>query len=182
MIPKSAKRVFKGLLFEVYQWPQRTFDGSYMTYEAIRRKDTVQVLATVGNRIILMKEEQPRQGRYLSVPGGMVEGKNHKSGAYRELLEETGMKPEKMLFWKKREVPVDIDWSSYYYIARNCRKVAEPNLDSGEKIRMRLVTFTQFVNLIQDKQFRNRDISNFFYVLSKDPKKLEAFRKELFGK
>jgi hypothetical protein len=31
--PKGAKLAFRGVVFDVYQWKQRMFDGSYQTFE-----------------------------------------------------------------------------------------------------------------------------------------------------
>ena len=60
-IPPHAKRVFKGVIFEVYQWEQEMFDGSVETYEALKRADTAQVIATRRNKILIPLEEQPRR-------------------------------------------------------------------------------------------------------------------------
>ena len=70
MIPKSAKCVFKGLFFQTYQWQQKQFDGTYATFEAVKRRPTVQIIATVGDKIILLKEEQPNYGKFTSIIGG----------------------------------------------------------------------------------------------------------------
>ncbi len=36
-IPPNAKRVFKGIIFDVYQWQQKMFDGSKETFEMLKR-------------------------------------------------------------------------------------------------------------------------------------------------
>ena len=47
LIPEEAKKVFQGEIFAVYQWPQEMFDGSFATFEMLRRADTVKILAVV---------------------------------------------------------------------------------------------------------------------------------------
>ena len=53
-LPKNARRVFKGEIFEVWQWPQKMYDGSTETFEMLKRPDTTQVIATVGDKIALL--------------------------------------------------------------------------------------------------------------------------------
>ena len=38
LIPPEAKCVFRGKIFDVYQWPQRLYDGSTATFEMLRRR------------------------------------------------------------------------------------------------------------------------------------------------
>src|SRR6185503_17025636 len=103
-IPKNAKRVFKGIIFDVYQWQQKIYDGSHRTFEKIKRQDTVVVLATTDDKkIIIQKQIQPGYNWFLSSPSGRMDkpGESPRQCALRELLEETGMKPRKIFLWKK---------------------------------------------------------------------------------
>lgn len=38
-IPENAKLVFKGKIFDTYQWEQEMYDGSRVTFEKIKRPD-----------------------------------------------------------------------------------------------------------------------------------------------
>jgi ADP-ribose pyrophosphatase len=181
MIPKNAKRVFKGVLFDVYQWKQKQFDGSYATFELVRRKPSVQVIAVVNRKIILLKEEHPFVGKFSSFPGGIIENKDTKKDALRELLEETGLKPETLVLWRKTEFDVKVQWDTYYYIAKGCKKVAVQKLDPGEKIKPVLVSFEEFVEITSSEEFRNREFSDYMFRLKQDKKKLEEFRKKVLG-
>ena len=59
-IPPHATCVFQGILFDVYQWQQEMFDGSFRTFEKIRRRTIgAQVIATRGDRIFYSQEQQP---------------------------------------------------------------------------------------------------------------------------
>jgi hypothetical protein len=51
VIPKQAQRVFKGQIFDVYQWPQKLFDGSTQTFEMLKRPDTLTVLAIKNDKL-----------------------------------------------------------------------------------------------------------------------------------
>lgn len=91
-IPDNAKKVFAGKIFDTYQWPQRLYDGTEVTFEAIRRPDSVNILPiTDEGKIILTKQEQPGMKPFIGVLGGrMDEGESPLQTAERELLEEAG--------------------------------------------------------------------------------------------
>ena len=77
-IPDNAKLVFKGVIFDVYQWQQELFDGSQATFEALKRPGTVQVIPTVGDRVLLSYEEQPgKPRRHTFLADGWKKGRSH---------------------------------------------------------------------------------------------------------
>jgi hypothetical protein len=45
------------------------------------------------------------------------------------------------------------------YIARNCKKVSEQKLDSGEKIILKPVNFSEFMDIIVDENFHSIDVT-----------------------
>ena len=65
--------------------------------------------------------------------------------AQRELLEETGLVSEDWEFFKAYEKSSKIDYDSVLYIARNCKKIQEQNLDAGERINIRRVDWKEFL-------------------------------------
>jgi 8-oxo-dGTP pyrophosphatase MutT (NUDIX family) len=184
MIPKTAKQVFKGEFFEVYQWQQKTFNGKYTLFEAVKRRPTVQIIATIGDKIILLREEQPTYGKYVSIPGGMFSSfeDKPKSAMLRELKEELGMKPKKAELWKTEYYSKKVEWPTYYYFARDCVKVSEPHLDSGERIKPFLATFEEFVEEASKPDFRNRFFADYMFRLKQDKKELAKLKKMIFKK
>lgn len=182
MLPKKSERVFRGILFDVYHWKQKQFDGSYKTFEAVKKKPDVQIIVTVGDKLLLMKEEQPFVGKFIGLPGGIMESKNPRKDVLRELLEETGMKPKQLEFWKKTNMSSKIQWESHYYFARDCSKVTEPHLDKGEKISLLWVSFEEFVEISSAESFRNKTFSDYMFRLKHNPKKLDEFKKLVFRK
>lgn len=50
LIPKEATKVFEGRIYDVYQWPQKLFDGSTEIFEMLSRADTVKIIALVNEK------------------------------------------------------------------------------------------------------------------------------------
>lgn len=151
LIPEEAERVFKGKIYEVYQWPQKMFDGSFEIFEMLRRPDTVKIIPIVTAeearrlgfeadepQLIVTKQEQPRKDCFYDYPGGRMdeEDADELVAAKRELLEETGLSFRN---WKliKVEQPFNkIDWLVYTFVATGLLGRAEQSLDTGEKIEV----------------------------------------------
>jgi ADP-ribose pyrophosphatase len=136
LIPPEAKRVFGGVIFDVYQWQQRLFDGSTTTYEQLRRPDTVLVVGIVDDKIVLIDDEQAGRGKVLRLPGGRVETTDESTlaAARREMLEETGYD---FASWRLVEVTQPeskLEWFVYIYVADVANRQKQPQNDGGEKI------------------------------------------------
>lgn len=182
-VPKRAKRVFKGIIFDVYHWKQRMFDGSYKTFEAMKRCDSIRVLATKGNKILLAEENQPNTKKIYGFFGGRRDNnENHLDGAKRELLEETGLVSDDWRLVKIYSNEWKIEFDVYFFIARNCRKISAANLDSGEKIKVREVSFEQFLSLIKKNKLREGMITSDIMQKMLNKNGISKFRKTIFGK
>jgi ADP-ribose pyrophosphatase len=178
-IPRSAKRVFKGVIYDVYRWRQRMFDGSYTVFERLRRPNTAAVIAVSKSRIFIACEEQPRSKREIGLFTGRA-AKNEEpiATARRELLEESGLASEDWELLEVFEPSPHIDWSIYLFAAKGCRKVKEPHLDSGERIEVRTVDFKGFMSLAH--RFGG-DIGNYLSEIGESKAKTEKLRKKLLG-
>lgn len=182
-LPKKAKRVFRGVIYEVYHWKQKMFDGSYGPYEKLKRPDTTGIIAIVGDKILIQEQEQPHKGKFLSIPGGRCEKRETtREAAKRELLEETGYVSDDISLWKRLAPMSTIIWNDDYYIARNCRKISGEKPDNGEIIKNRLVTFEKFIMLSENERFRHKDLAKEILIMRLHPKKLKTFKKLLFNR
>lgn len=182
IIPKVAKRVFKGVIFDVYQWEQKMYDGTIQTFEMLKRPDTVQVIPVAGDKIWLAEEEQPHYKLQLGFFGGRVEeGESPLAAAKRELLEEAGLASDDWEIWKSYEPHQKIDWTVYYLVARDCRKVSEPSLDAGERMTVQRVSFEDFFTLVRSGKFDAGQFEADMSRLASDPKALAEFCEKLFG-
>lgn len=181
-LPKEATCVHQGKLFDTYQWPQKQFDGSIKTFEAVYTPGSVQIFViTPQKKIILLKEEQPHAGKFLSVPGGHIERNEHPyENMKKELLEELGMESKEVSLWNIQSKGKKLIWNTFYFIAKNCQKVQEPQLEPGEKVESYEVNFEEFLQEVQRDDFRNKDFQNIVFKLEQNPQKLEQFKQELF--
>jgi len=182
-MPPKAQRVFKGEIFEVWQWEQEMFDGTVATFEKIKRPDTAQVIPVIGDKILIQVQEQPdRDSPFPSIPGGRCdEGETPLEAAKRELLEETGYASNDWILWKKQQPYSKIVWTVHTFIARGCKYKQPPQLDAGEKIKTRFVSFDELLELADNSKFYDKELIAAFTRARFDPKEREAFKAHLFG-
>ena len=178
-IPDNAKKVFGGVLFDVYQWEQELFDGTKTLFEKLKRPDTVVVFPVLDDgKIILTEQEQPGKEPFIGATGGRIDnGEDILEAAKRELLEESGYKASEFILWDAQHPTSKIDWVVYTFIAKGLKKVAAMNLDAGEKINLKLVNFDEFIEIAINKNFVEKEIIPKLYEAKLHPEKREELKK-----
>lgn len=123
-------------------------------FYVIEAPDWCNVIAlTPEKKVVLI--EQYRQGiesLTLEIPGGMIdEGEAASIAAERELLEETGYLPGKMIeLGRSRPNPaIQNNWV-YHFLAIDCEKVREAEFDSTEHVVTRLYDIDAVGGLIEN--------------------------------
>ncbi len=180
-LPPLAQKVFQGKIFSVYQWEQPLYDGTTATFEMLKRPGTIQIIPTAEEHIFVSHEEQPTKPLSYTLLGGRMEPyEDPLETAKRELLEESGLESDDWELFKQYEYQGKIEWPLYYYIARNCKKVAEQHLDAGEKLEVKEITFDEFIEIVSAEDFGNQMFANDILRMKLDKNKLEEFKKKLF--
>ena len=157
VVPEYAEKVFSGVIFDVYQWPQEMFDGSTQTFEMAKRPDSVEVIAVHDGGILVSHEEQPFAGHYISIPAGMHDhsDEDELAAAKRELREETGYSFKN---WKLIHVAQSgsgkIDHLVYTFLASALDEIVPQQLDAGERIEVELMPFAAFKELETTRKMR----------------------------
>lgn len=159
------------------------YDGTAETFEALKRPNTAQVIAVVGDKILIQAEEQPdRPHPFTSIPGGRCEENEEPlEAAKRELLEETGYSSSDWTLWQEWTPPGRVIWTAYTYIARRCVFVQPAELDAGERIVPKLVSFDEFLCLSDDPRFYAMEVVEALLRLRLDEGARESFKRLLFG-
>lgn len=181
-VPKQAKKVFTGKIFEAYQWPQKMFDGTTAIFEVLKRPNTLQIIPTIGNKIIIAREQQPTKSMTYTLLGGRQE-KNETPlfGAKRELREESGLVSGNWEKYKTFSPVHKLEWDIHYFIAKNCEKKYAQQLDGGEKIKLITVNFDEFIKIVLSDKFWGNEFALHIAKL-KLTGKLGQFKKLLFEK
>ncbi len=156
LIPENAARVFKGVIFDVYQWQQELFDGSHTTFEMLKRPDTVVVIAVRDNKILILDQEQSGRSSFYDLPCGRhdVVSETELDAARREVLEETGTSFADWKLVAVEQPQSKVDWLIYTFIATNFISETEQNLDAGERIQVELKSFDDAKKLMGDPKVR----------------------------
>lgn len=177
-LPPDAKKVFEGKIFDTYQWEQSMYDGSTHTFERIKRANTVIVIpVTEDGKIIICDQEQPDREPYLSMISGRVDkGEEPLEAAERELLEETGYKASEITLFDEFHPHVKLVWNVYTYLAKGCKKIAEQNLDPGEKIQIKLVGFDEFIELLVTRKLPEIHLTIKALEAKLDPEKMKRLK------
>lgn len=151
LIPDQAKRVFSGIIYDVYHWQQPLFDGTSETFEMLKRPDTVTAICIVDDMILVLADEQPHRGLKMSFPGGrMNTDESTEQAVRREVQEETGYIFKHVRLVKVRQPHTKIEWFVYSYVAWEVEDKVEPHLDGGEKISVELLPFEKVKQLVID--------------------------------
>jgi len=180
-IPPDAKLVFQGQIFDVWQWNQKMYDGSTAIFERLQRTDTVRIIATVGEKIVIEYQEQPDSFPFISLPAGRVnKNEDVKIAAQRELLEETGFVCDDWKLWQALQPQSKIIWTVYTFLAKDCNLKQKPNLECGEKIRTELVTFDDFLTLSENPEWTEQDLNVLMVKARYDKKFKEKLKKIIF--
>lgn len=184
-LPRNAKKVFKGVLMDIWQWDQKRYDGSHATYECVVRQDSAHVLAFKDSKtIILTKQEQPGRAKpFLDIPGGRInKDETPEQAARREFFEETGLRIGRLLHWKSFTLHGATRFTIHYYIATDLTNHAKgKHLDAGEKVTLMPTPWKKALRLCLESKIRQAWVMLMILSLEYDTKSKKNLKDFLSG-
>lgn len=173
--------MFEGVRYNVWQWEQTLFDGSSVIFEAASRADCVTIIATVGNQILVLQEEQPGQPPFLALPGGHCEGLNSPERTAKFKLEdEAGYKADAFIKW----FVAPYGWvigDNYFFIAKNVTPTGSAHNDPGDKIVPKLISFDEFLDFRKTSEIRNKELLPVLERAANNQEERQKLYDTLFG-
>ncbi|MGH7792436.1 MAG: NUDIX hydrolase [Thermodesulfobacteriota bacterium] len=141
--------------------------GKEHDFYVIEAPDWINVVAiTPDDRIVLIKQYRHGiQSLTLEIPGGMVDpGESPLEAAKRELLEETGYASDEWVFiGMVHPNPAIQNNSCHMFIAKDVRKVQEPNFEGTEDIDSFLAPADHIPNLVAEGKITHSLVIGAFY-------------------
>ena len=126
----------------------------------------------------MAEQEQPGTAPFIGSLGGRIdEGETPLQAAQRELMEESGYQATELTLWFAIQPIEKIDWVVYVFLAKGVEKVAEPNLDAGEKVKLLFVTFEEFLKITAQKNYRDKEVALHIHHLLHNPEEMEKTKK-----
>lgn len=127
-LPPQAKKVFKGQIFDVYQWQQPLYNAKTATFEMLKRPSTIQIIPiTPEGKIVIGEEEQPTKPLGFTFLGGRAEENEEiLDTAKRELLEEAGLSSDNWILFFESNPEHKIDWQIFYCSQIKNKKIPRP--------------------------------------------------------
>lgn len=150
------KAGFRRMLNRVFTLP----DGATSDFDIKHEGPAAAVLAiTESGNVVLAKQFRPGPEEILlELPGGNIEpGENAMEGVQREFLEETGYAGE----FEFVGTCLDCAYSTmkrYCYVAKNCKKIQEANLDDNEFIEVVEIPLQEFRELLRSGQMTDVEV------------------------
>lgn len=144
--PVETKAGWRTITRKEYFFP----DGSLHAFDLVGRqgeKGAIVLGLTADNKIVVAEQFRPGPGKVMNeLPGGMIEqDEDPEAAARREFREETGYEAGRMEYLGTAHHDGLMLAPDIYYIAYDCKKVGNPQLDENEWIETKEMSIPDFI-------------------------------------
>lgn len=155
-------KIKKGFL-DIEKYRCTLNNGHTITREKITKNEkdgsaAIILPVTENKKIVLAVEPRvfTKETVDIGLPAGYIEDDElPEVSAIRELEEETGYTSNDLIYLGSYYQDQGCSGAyNYYYLARNCEKVKDQNLDEGEFIKYILVTIEELYELLETNQIK----------------------------
>lgn len=153
----DGRTVYEGRIFRVESDTALLSNGAKVPREVLRHSGGVCVAAYDGENVLLVRQFRYPYGRVLwELPAGkLAAGENPDEAALRELSEETGCEPQRLVkLAESYPSPGYTDEVLHLYIALELRFLAQ-HLDENELLRVEKIPLRRAVEMVLSGEIRD---------------------------
>lgn len=150
-IKDKSSGLDKKIVLKTFELPNGLVENFYVNKE----KDSVKIVAFTKNKeLILVEQYRPTiEETTIELPGGGIEvdsDDSRKQAALRELREETGYTSNMIEFLNVENYSLYSTGKRYTYLAFDCEKISEQDLDPTEFIKTKLIPLDEIKKDLKD--------------------------------
>lgn len=121
--------------------------AEYVTKDAPHRHSVAVIALTSKLEVVIAEQFRPGPERVMQeLPGGGVDHEEHHAdAALRELREETGYVSDDVVYLGKVYKDAYTNTENHYYLAKNCHKSGNQELDDGEFVTVRHISIADLL-------------------------------------